>query len=407
VLDIRKFAFSISLPLTVIVMAWLLQSFSLQPPASIQPVIQFLPYVFILSGIVLAWIFHHSREFHILLLSASTFWVMQNTSLIENSNNFNIYLLYSLLCLLLPLNIGILSVLSERGIINFHGLKRLAILVLQAMCIYWLSQADISQLNSLFKYKLIDAEFIKHNTIPHLAQLSFAMTLVFLLIYTLKNPGLLLAARSAVLVCLWFPLNLFNESFSAVLWFSTIGILLVSAMILNSRQLAYLDELTNLPSRRALKQYLATLGRHYSIAMVDIDHFKKVNDKHGHDVGDQVLKMLATHLRKVHGGGRAFRYGGEEFTLVFAGKDLDEAAIYTDNLRETIANTPFIIRHKKRPKQRPDNPKKKSPLKELKITVSIGIAQRSDLLLSTDEVIRAADDNLYRAKNNGRNRVVK
>ena len=178
-------------------------------------------------------------------------------------------------------------------------------------------------------------------------------------------------------------------------------------MILNSKQLAYLDELTNLPSRRALKQYLATLGRSYSIAMIDIDHFKKINDKYGHDVGDQVLKKLASALRRVQGGGRAFRYGGEEFTIVFANKDIDEASLCANQLRDSIANSPFVIRGKKRPKKRPEQPKKNPPVNEIVVTVSIGIAQRSELLLTIEEVFKVADDNLYKAKNQGRNRVVK
>lgn len=86
--------------------------------------------------------------------------------------------------------------------------------------------------------------------------------------------------------------------------------------------MAYQDELTSLPGRRALKEYLLKLGSEYTIAMFDIDHFKKFNDTHGHDVGDQVLRMVASKLATVSGRGKSFRYGGEEFTLVFSEKSL-------------------------------------------------------------------------------------
>ena len=357
-LDIRKFAFSLSMPFAIIAIAWLMQYSSFSLPENLRPVARLLPYLFIFTGIALAWIFHHSREFHILLLSAGTYWIMQNTSLIENGDNFNVHLLYSMLCLLLPINITAISLMGERGIINFHGLKRLAILVLQVMFIYWISQADIRQLALLFEYKFISADFIQYNTIPHLAQVVFAACFLYLFIQTLLNPNLLIAAHTSIIVSLWFSLNVYNESYTAILWFSVLGITLLAAMILNSKQLAYLDELTNLPSRRALKQYLGTLGRNYSIAMIDIDHFKKINDKHGHDVGDQVLRRMASFLRKVQGGGRPFRYGGEEFTIVFASKDIDEAFLCLDHLRESIADNPFIIRGKKRPKQKPAKPVK-------------------------------------------------
>lgn len=407
VLDIRKFAFSISMPFAIIAVAWLMQYSSFSLPDNLRPIARLLPYLFILASMSLAWVFHHSREFYILLLSGSTYWIMQNTGLIENGNNFNVYLLYSMICLLLPINVAVISMLSERGIINFHGLKRMSILVLQAMFIYWLSQADIRHLTLLFEYQFINADFIKNNTIPHLAQIAFLVCFVYLFIQTLLNPNLLLAAHTSVIISMWFSLNVYNESYTAILWFAVIGIILLASMVLNSKQLAYLDELTNLPSRRALKQYLATLGRNYSIAMVDIDHFKKINDKYGHDVGDQVLKKLASFLRKVQGGGRAFRYGGEEFTIVFASKDLDEAYICANYLRESIANSPFIIRGKKRPKHKPENPVKTPPINDITVTISIGIAQRSELLLTTDEVFKVADDNLYKAKRKGRNQVIK
>jgi diguanylate cyclase (GGDEF)-like protein len=404
VLDIRKFIVSISLPAAIILLAWSLQLLPYSVAESIRPLVQLLPYVVMFSAMALAWIFHHSREFHILLLSSVTYWLMLNLNSLETQHQLNAYLLYNLLSVLLPLNIAILSLLAERGIINYHGLKRLAILGLQGMGIYWLCQGDMKPLESFFQLSFIHPALKPATSLSQPAQLVFALSIVLLGLVLLKKPGLLLAGRLAVLVCLWFALNL--QQLQPVTWFSAIGVILLGSIIINSKQLAYLDELTNLPSRRALKQYLATLGKHYAIAMVDIDHFKKVNDRHGHDVGDQVLKMLAAHLRKVQGGGRAFRYGGEEFTIVFPGKDVHEAAIHADNLRQRIAASPFTIRHKRRPRQKPPKPKKRQPLKELKVTISVGVAQRSELLLTSDEVFKVADQNLYRAKQKGRNQVV-
>ena len=70
---------------------------------------------------------------------------------------------------------------------------------------------------------------------------------------------------------------------------------------------------------------MAGLGPRYVLAMADVDHFKSFNDTHGHDTGDQVLKLVAARLAQVKGGGRAFRYGGEEFTVLFPDRTLDEA----------------------------------------------------------------------------------
>jgi GGDEF domain-containing protein len=87
--------------------------------------------------------------------------------------------------------------------------------------------------------------------------------------------------------------------------------------------------------------------------MADVDHFKRFNDRYGHDVGDQVLKMLAAWLAKAGGGGKAFRYGGEEFTLIFAGKTAEEATPQLEPEREAIAASEFTVRGKDRPRRKP------------------------------------------------------
>ena len=154
--------------------------------------------------------------------------------------------------------------------------------------------------------------------------------------------------------------------------------------------LSYRDALTRLPGRRAFDRELAELGRSYVIAMVDVDHFKRVNDRHGHDVGDQVLARIGSRLARLRGG-RCFRYGGEEFAVVFRGRKLPWSKDRLDSLRERIAREPFGLRGKKR---------------KLKVTVSIGAAARSPKRSRPEEVLAAADKALYRAKKAGRNRVL-
>src|SRR5215475_3125232 len=97
----------------------------------------------------------------------------------------------------------------------------------------------------------------------------------------------------------------------------TAGLIVAAAIVENSYRLAYHDELTLLPGRRAFNEAVMHLEHPFVIAAVDIDHFKSFNDTHGHDTGDQVLKLVAARLAEVGGGGRAFRYGGEEFTVIF------------------------------------------------------------------------------------------
>src|SRR5262249_56389859 len=90
-----------------------------------------------------------------------------------------------------------------------------------------------------------------------------------------------------------------------------------------------------------------------TVGMGDIDHFKKLNDEDGHAAGDQVLRLIGSTLTRTEGGGRPFRYGGEEFALLFPGKSVDEALPYIEALRETIEASTFIVRARNRPKLKP------------------------------------------------------
>nr|WP_254636852.1 GGDEF domain-containing protein [Achromobacter sp. GbtcB20] len=175
--------------------------------------------------------------------------------------------------------------------------------------------------------------------------------------------------------------------------------------------MAFRDELTGLPGRRALNERLQRMGRVYTLAMADVDHFKAFNDTHGHDVGDQVLRMVASQLRRVPGGGQAYRYGGEEFTLVFPGKTAAEAMPHLETVRRAIEAYQMRLRDKPaRPKadqigQRRRGGRVGRGARPLRVTVSIGVAERSDALRAPDAVIKAADQALYKAKDGGRNQV--
>jgi len=185
------------------------------------------------------------------------------------------------------------------------------------------------------------------------------------------------------------------------------------AMVETGYRLAYHDELTGLPGRRAFNQALLSLNTRFAIAMVDVDHFKNFNDTYGHETGDQVLRMVAARLAKVGGGGKAYRYGGEEFAIVFPNSDSFDAEDHLDTLRETIEHTAFNVRgpdrsDRRRPERRYAPPGRKPIGKQsdvASVTVSMGLAQASARLWTPAMVVEAADRALYAAKNNGRNRV--
>jgi diguanylate cyclase (GGDEF)-like protein len=198
-----------------------------------------------------------------------------------------------------------------------------------------------------------------------------------------------------------------NSSYPAsTVYLTTGGLVLVVSLIETSHRMAFSDELTGLPSRRALTDALMRLPEVYAIAMIDIDHFKKLNDEYGHAAGDQVLRMIGSTLMRTEGGGRPFRYGGEEFAVVFAGKSADEALPYLEDLREAIEASGFVVRGRNRPKVKPDKPVRSTgKQKTVAITVSIGVAEPDEPGAEPEDVIRTADQALYRAKRAGRNRI--
>jgi diguanylate cyclase (GGDEF)-like protein len=176
------------------------------------------------------------------------------------------------------------------------------------------------------------------------------------------------------------------------------------AVLYASYRMAFMDALSGLPNRRALDETLAQLSGDYAIAMVDVDHFKLFNDTHGHAAGDRVLQAVAQQLRRERRG-RAFRYGGEEFCLLFTGSRHRNAAAMCEEARARIEATRVRIR------STPAKPKRgqssgRVDTSEVKVTASIGLAFRDEQTRFPSEVIKAADQALYRAKAKGRNRVI-
>jgi two-component system cell cycle response regulator len=166
-----------------------------------------------------------------------------------------------------------------------------------------------------------------------------------------------------------------------------------------SVELAITDGLTGLHNRRYMESHLATLldraserDRPLSLLIVDIDFFKLINDTHGHDAGDEVLREFALRLKAgVRGIDLACRYGGEEFVIVMPEAEIGTASAVGERLRRQIAGTPFTIAGGKT---------------SIEVTISVGIAVRTPDDRGSDTLLRRADQALYRAKRDGRNRVV-
>jgi two-component system cell cycle response regulator len=166
-----------------------------------------------------------------------------------------------------------------------------------------------------------------------------------------------------------------------------------------SIEMAITDALTGLFNRRYMESHLATLieqaasrGKPLAALIIDIDYFKAINDSHGHDAGDDVLRDFALRIkRSIRGIDLACRYGGEEFVVIMPETDMAVAAMVAERLRRRIAAEPFAIGQGAR---------------HIPVTISIGIAGLRGKDDTAAQLLKRADQALYRAKRDGRNRVV-
>jgi len=366
------------------------------------------------AGLLLAWRFHSSRIFFALL---SLFLAQQAIAYFSKGHVGTGPGSTALAAagLLLPLNFVLLSFQQEKGFTVSSIAPPSLLLFFQSVIVAVLCRPYAAQ------------RALHHASarapLPFATLLAFAAAAVVLLIrYLLFHKpveGGLLWALAASLLSLYFG----GVGRIPTAYFAASAFILAGAIVETSYLLAYHDELTTLPSRRAFHDALLRLESPYSIAMVDIDHFKRCNDTYGHDTGDQVLRMVAARLARVTGGGQAYRCGGEEFAIVFPGKITSDVMQHLEKLRGAIEASTLTVRGPDRrqemrgPDRRTQRARRRtqgqairqlaratSPT-EISVTASMGVATSMREDSSAEEVIQAADKALYRAKAGGRNRI--
>jgi diguanylate cyclase (GGDEF)-like protein len=372
-----------------------------------------------IAGLLLAWRFHSSRIFFALL---SLFLAQQAISYfsqgrIPASGPGSTAL--AAVGLLLPLNFVLLSFQQEKGF-TFSNLAPPALMLfVQSVIVAVLCRPEPSSAAQRALHHALTPAPLPFATMLAFGAAAVVLLIRFLLFHKPVEGGLLWALAATLL-----SLHFGGVGRIPTAYFAAAAFILAGAMVETSYLLAYHDELTTLPSRRAFHDALLRLEAPYSIAMVDIDHFKRCNDTYGHDTGDQILRMVASRLARVTGGGQAYRCGGEEFAIVFPGKTTSDVLEHLEKLRADIESSKLRLRGPDR-RQETRGPDRRSQRgrgqtghairklsraaapasSDLSVTASIGIATSRQENTSAEEVIQAADKALYRAKAAGRNRI--
>ncbi len=380
------------------------------------PAVTFLYYCALVGGMLLAWRFHSSRTFLALLV---LFLAGQAVPLLAGGTPSVVLTIGRIVSVLVPINFVLIAVMHERGF-TMESISPVALLLfVESVVVFVFSRISVTAPTAAHVHHAAATMHFQGYALIILA--AACAFLVGRFLFTRKPAD---SALFWSLLAFFLALRFTGNARTSIMYAATAACILATSIIENSYLLAYHDELTTLPSRRAFKEAVLRLQDPYSIAVVDIDHFKKFNDTYGHDTGDQVLRLVASNLTRVTGGGQAYRCGGEEFNILFPGKSTAEVVEHLERLRENIQTSEFRMRGNDR-RQAPRGPDRrieknrgraakghvirqlaedKSPT-SLSVTVSIGVATSSRQDDEPDSVLKAADKALYRAKANGRNRV--
>lgn len=391
------------------------------------PAIDFYYYAVFAAGILLAWRFRSSR----ILLAMLTLLLAHRA--IEFFSSGRIaksgpgHIAFEAAAFLLPFNFIIFSWVVERGLSVPAMVPRLGLVFLESVFVAVICRPGETVSPVFLRATLLNSNFFHWTHIPQPALLAFVVGFGlllgrFLFYHRPVESGLVWSLAATVLALQAGGIGRLGSAY-----FATAGLILVGSIIENSYLLAYHDELTSLPGRRAFNEALLALETPYAVAVVDIDHFKTFNDTYGHDTGDQVLRMVAGRLGRVTGGGRAYRVGGEEFSILFPRKSVKEVMQHLELLRSVIEESRFQVRgiperrsaprgsdrRTQKSKDKRSRPKAPDPRQgqlqfaqnEMSVTVSIGVAESNPKTPEVEQVIQAADKALYRAKETGRNRV--
>ena len=348
-----------------------------------------VPYIFYALSILILWVSWHFNRTKFIFIMLPLVFMHIGFEYFSAKDATNLFMYSSLL---FPLHLLLFLLLKERGIFSIWGIIKLVFFIFEIAFVLYLIFYPSLILKDFINMKIFAISLYPLKDVAFVVGILASFILVGLVIfnrYIIYNTSFLI-----IIISFYTGLYFLKTPYATDVSLLAIDVIIFTLLIRESYRLAFYDELTALPGRRALVEDMAKLGMKYTLAMIDIDHFKKFNDTYGHDTGDDALKMVATKLAEVTGGGKAYRYGGEEFVLLFPSMDVDQAFVHTDLLRDIISKSAFSVRNAK-------------GFKKIYVHISAGITQNSSKDKDPFETMKRADNALYKAKKAGRNQVVK
>ena len=383
-------------------------------PASLAGLPALGPYAVLFAAAAIAHWFNRGRAF-VAAVSMLAAYAAYDYAL--GLGGFSAKVAYTALVVLVPLNVLAVLLAAERGVSHHQNHRWLLLGAAELLFVLWVASAGRSSLSGAAWFGLLEHWSLRSPPTPLLGRLAFGVAVGVAIWRAVPKPPAtelrqLEVGLAAALAAFFIAAEWVAAPGVFAMFMSAAGGVLFVAVLQESHRLAFADELTGLPSRRALEERLPALGPECAFAMVDVDHFKRFNDTHGHDIGDQVLKLVAARLAQIDGGGVAFRYGGEEFCVIFEGGSAAQALPHLEAIRASIEDYEMAVRSEERPRDPASGSRLRGAADPdsrsqqlLSVTVSIGVAERAGPEMKPVAAIKAADEALYRAKQGGRNRV--
>ena len=368
-------------------------------PDVILPFEQAFAYLVLVVGILLSLYVRHSRILFSLLLLALADRALLHLATGAAASTDVGRIMFNAVALLLPLNLLAMALITERRLLISREFARLILVFLQVFFVSWLGLSENAAVAAALESPFIDPRYTAWTPLAQPALLAFGAALMLHAVRfaSYRNPvdrGFFWA-----LISVFLALHGTRMGWSPTNYLTTAGLILTIAAYAEIYQSTYYDQLTGMRGRPYWDQALANLGSRYAVALIDIDGIKRVNETYGYAVGDQILRMVATKIAPLPGDSKAFRYEGNRFAVIFHNQSAADVAPHLEELRRAIAASPVTPRARRRLFRKTDPPV------HIPVTVSIGAAERDERRTIPDQVIKAAEIALARAKHDGRNQV--
>ena len=314
-------------------------------------------------------------------------------------------LVFNAVSLLLPFNLYLFSFLNKRGAINWQSICFLGGILLQGGGVAYIYRYQNLGASALLEYPYINWSLLEHIPLSQPALFVYGIVFLYFLARYIRIREAIECAFFWALILTFLALVVNRNGPASSIYFATAGLILVISVIENIYLEGFRDELTDLPTSQVLMGNLSKLKTGYTVAMIEIDHFKKLKDNHGRKVSKQIIYMVGSKLASVTGG-MPFRYGDAVFFVVFPEMFLQETMSRLEILRATIKESAFIFPSRKYSHKKLKRVKgQKIQPDKIPLSVSIGVAERIDLDIRPQQVIKSAEEALYFARKEGRDRI--